>query len=398
MIFASVVIAVHKWCAAYKKGGVTTASPAPASQRDRSADDLFVVFDDENAESMWHSGGLNRKAAAVSQSLPTQSAAAATPIEVSAASAEPASISADIGAEQQLRPGAPADAVTAGALQAQAVETASIPGLGDLGDDLVLGNVTGMAAAEQGSSAAADANTASPDLAATAFPGVNAPIPDGADPARWGPVVNSTPNGLHGDRSQQAAESDWPAAGSRGGKRSYDAVNGLHAGGTPQQTYSGSGHGTGGDPQRQWYRYHVRNQDNLPAPQSPALPSPAPAQPPLFATKMATMPSGQLHPQAYDGFAVASAGPLAYQHQNGYAAVQSGPPLPPPDAIFQHGMPAAYPQHVQHYQPSYPQPPSSYPQPSTPGLAPFGAAATGSWQQTAQWPAPQTHRMYRTRQ
>ena len=345
-----------------------------------------MVFDDADAESMWLNGDLKRQAAATKQTYTGQPAATAANGLTAAPAHTVAAASADgtpyTIAVQQMPPATPADAATAGSTQPQGTSPPAIPGLEDVVDDLVLGNVVGMPAEGR-------AGPATPDqIAAVAFPGVNAPIPEGADPSRWGTEQNGALNGLHSSR----------AVSSRGVKRSLEAAIGHSAAAAAQMTYSGFGHSGAGDLQRPRNHYHVRNPEPAPTPQSAPLPSPAP--PSLFASKLAPMPEVQRQPQPYSGFAMGSVAPQAQQHHNGY-----GPPLPPPDAAH-HGMQAAYAQQMhqqqQNYaqhsyvQPSYGQP--SYPQPSNPGAPLPRTPGVMAWQQPAQWQAPQTVPMYRTRQ
>ena len=381
--------------AAYTESGDTGASAVPASQRGDDADELFVVFDDADAESMWHTGGLKRKAVAAKQVATGQTAAAAaaglvagTADDVTAVLSHSISQS---GAAQHSLPGAPADAATAGGAEPQSAGMPAIPGLEDSGDDVILGNVIGMPAEGRAGAATPDPTAAGASPGAVVFPGVNAPIPEGADPARWETAQNVAANGLHG--SQGASQ--------RGMKRSFQLANESHAGGAAApMAYGGLGHNRAGNAQRPHYHYHVRNPEPAPPPQSAPLLSPS--RPSLFASRLAPRPDVQLPPQPYSGFAAGSAGLRVQQHQNGYAAGHPGHPSLPPDAAHQHGLQAAaYAQQVpqQHHsyaQHSYAQP--SYPQPS-PSSVPFpGTPAGSAWQQTAQWQAPQTIPMYRTRQ
>jgi len=362
-----------------------------------------VVFDDVDAESMWHNGGLSWKAAAAKQTVAGKSAGAAASGLTAAVAEDGTAASVNSNPEpivvQQMQLATPADAATAGSTQPPGAGMPAIPGLEDTGDDLLLGNVVGMPAEGRAGAATPDLTVAGEKaIGAVAFPGVNAPIPEGADPTRWGTEQNGAPNGLHGSQ----------AASSRGVKRSFESTSDPTGGAAAAlMTYGAFGHGSVGEMQRPRHHYHVRNPEPAHPPQSAPLPSPAP--PSLFASKLVPMPDVQRQPQPYSGFAMGSVAPQV--QQPGYAAGHLGPPLPPPDAAYQqmHRQQAAYAQqmhqqqhsfaqhsYVQHSypQPSYAQP--SYPaQPSNPGPRTPGLMA---WQQPAQWQAPQTVPMYRTRQ
>jgi hypothetical protein len=334
-----------------------------------------VLFDDAEAEATWNSGSLKRGKAG--KAAPDSSASVAIdaadgPLRSSAERTPDPQV-----AVQQQRPSASVDAAALAAQSSPAPDAEAIPGLDDSGDNVVLGNVIGMAVCGPTGSPAPRDTVSDERSDAVAFPGLNAPIPEGADPDRWGITANGTLHGVRAIARRQAAIGGSSVATGQGVKRGFEAADVLDSG-PAQQRYGSRGHSAAVS-ERQ--RYRARHPGPVP---SAPLQAPMAQQPLKFSDKLAPLPHGHPHqPQQQNGLSsrhpnlvFGHGGDHLYQHHhNGFIARQPGPLAQPSNAGY-----AAHNTQMASYQQA------SYPHSSTAGMPAVDLAASYVWQHTAQWP------------
>ena len=342
------------------------------------------MFDDDEAEAMWIGRSLKRGRRADSEPhIPASAAVSGTadgPLHC------PPEMTPDPHASvQRQRPSVGIDPAAPAAQSSLDPDAGGIPGLDDPGDDVVLGNVVGMAAREP-AGAPAPLDVRQEPSAPVAFPGVNAPIPDGADPVRWAAAGNGTLHEVRGMAQWQAAIGGSWVGNGRGVKRGFEAAN-VSDSGAAQQRYDSPGH-SATTPERK--RYRVRELGLVPA---APLTVPMAPQPRPLADKSAPLPYGHLHQpqQQQNGFTgghpnapVGHGNDQHHQHHHtGFVISQPGPLAQPANAGY-----AADSTQMAYYQRN------SYPHASTAGMPAIESTAAYAWQNSAQWPAQPSYNGY----